>query len=213
MAEKRCEIEVTLEELVLDAAVRPRKSSRHLLGAALHWPRTGTPRRDASAAVTLEGGAWRAAGRPWSRRILLKEAVQGRFGFGITVSAALPDADADNFLRALASQFVKLTGGQAGDLLAPPLLGSLAELPLGYLAKALLKEKAPVTLGEGVLDLEAAQLPAPGGRVFWDVPLLAPSAVIRTVRRRAGKRPERRRETLLAAGAAAGRCRVEVCVL
>ena len=64
-----------------------------------------------------------------------------------------------------------------------------------------------------MLDLEAAQLPAPGGRVFWDVPLLAPSAVVRTVRRRTGKRPERRRETLLAAGTASGRCRVEVCVL
>ena len=213
MAEKRCEIEVTLEKIILDAALRPRKASRHLLGAALHWPRVGTARRDASVAFGLENGAWHAAERPWTQRILAKETVQGRFGFGITLTEALPDAEADAFLSALASQFVKFTGGQAGNLLAPPLLGSLAELPLSYLAKALLKEKAPGTLGEGVLDLEAAALPAPGGQVFWEVPLRTPAAVVHTVRRRVGKQPQRRREVLLPAGADAGRCRVAVRVL
>ncbi len=112
MAEKRCEIEVTLEEIILDAALRPRKASRHLLGAALHWPRVGTARRDASVALGLENGAWHAAERPWTQRILAKETVQGRFGFGITLTEALPDAEADAFLSALASQFVKFTSGQ-----------------------------------------------------------------------------------------------------
>lgn len=213
MADKRCEIEITLEDLVLQAASRPPKTSRHLLGAALVWPRVGTGRKDCSAAATLEAGRWRGAGRPWSQRILIKETVQGRFGFGITLTEALPDEDADAFLRSLASQFVKFTADQAGDLLAPPLLGSLAELPLSYLVKALLKEKAPALLGAGTLDLEAARLPEAGGRVRWEVPLLASAALARTVRRRVGKTLTRRREVWLPAGAEVGRCVVEAVVL
>ena len=213
MADKRCEIEITLEELVLQAASRPPKASRHLLGAALIWPRVGTARKDCSAAASLEAGRWRGAGRPWSQRILIKEAVQGRFGFGITLTEALPDEEADAFLRSLASQFVKFTAEKAGDLLAPPLLGSLAELPLNYLVKAILKEKAPGILGEGVLDLEAAALPEAGGRVRWEVPLLAPAALARTVRRRVGKTLTRRREVWRPAGAEVGRCVVEAVVL
>ena len=213
MADKRFELEITLEEITLDAALRPPKTSRHLLGAALHWPRVGTARRDVSVALDLEKGAWHAAERPWTQRILAKDTVQGRFGFGITLTEALTDKELSAFIRNLAGQFIKFTGGQADDFLAPPLLGSLAELPLSYLSKALLKEKAPGTLAEGVLDLEASQLPDSGGQLCWEVPLRTPKAVVRSVRRRVGKQTRTQRETLLPAGAAAGLCRVGVRML
>jgi hypothetical protein len=213
MADKRCEIEVTLEDLVIHSAAKLKDQTRHLLGATLLWPRVGTLRKTYSISVGLGSGLWRAAGRPWSQRILLKETVRGRVGFELTLTAALSDEDADAFLRSLASQLVKFTAGQAEDLLAPPLLGSLAELPLNYLVKVLLKEKAPAMLGRGGLDLETGQLPAVGGRVRWELPLTAPEAIVRTVRRRVGKTQQRRREVLVPAGAEVGRCLVEAVVL
>ena len=99
-----------------------RQDLRHLLGAALHWPRWARP-RDVSVALDLEKGAWHAAERPWTQRILTKDTVQGRFGFGITLTEALTDKELSAFIRNLAGQFIKFTGGQADDFLAPTLLG------------------------------------------------------------------------------------------
>ena len=213
MAEKKCELEVTLVELALLADAQPAAASRHLLGATLIWPRVGTARKTHSVALPLARGAWSQADRPWTRRILFKEAVQGRFGFDLALTAALSDDQADAFLRTLASQFVKFTAGAVEDHLAPPLLGTLAEIPFNYLVKALLKEQAPDMLATGALDVDGSLLPAAGQTVRWEIPLTAPDGLFRTTRRRVGKTVQRRRQTLLPAGGVAGRVVVDVRVL
>ncbi len=212
MAERRCEIEVTLAEISLQAAVRPRGATRHLLGASLIWPRTGTARKEYPVPVTLADGRWLPADRPWTERILFKENVAGCFGFAVTLTEALSDAAAVEFLDALGNQFVKETASVAGDLLAPPLLGTLAEMPLSVLAKFLLKKKAPATLGFGALDRDSEALPAAGETVRWTVPLLAQAGIFRTVRRRVGRTMRRQRETVVPAGGTTGHCVVELRV-
>jgi hypothetical protein len=213
MAEMKSEIEVTLVELAIHAVAKPQADSRHLLGAALLWPRVGTARKEYPAALKLARGRWEPKGRPWTQRVLFKEAVQGRFGFEVTLTEALSDEAAAEFLRSVASQFVKLSSDAAGDFLAPPYLGALAEIPLNYLVKALLKEKAPGTLAAGALDLDIDQLPAAGESVRWEVPLLTPGGIRITTRRRTGKTTQRRQEVVLPAGEEAGRCVVDVRVL
>ncbi|NLF22067.1 MAG: hypothetical protein GX590_02810 [Lentisphaerae bacterium] len=213
MAEKKCELEVTLVELALLADAQPAAASRHLLGATLIWPRVGTARKTHAGTLSLARGVWSQASRPWTQRILFKETVQGRFGFDLALTAALADAQAEAFLRALASQVVKFTAGAVEDHLAPPLLGTLAEIPFNYLVKALLKERAPGVLAAGALDVDTSLLPAAGQTVRWEIPMTAPDGLFRMTRRRVGKTLQRRRQTLLPVGGAAGRVVVDVRVL
>ena len=213
MADKKCEVEVTLVELSLLKTLRSAEQSLHLLGTELVWPRVGTACKTFSASLKLATGCWLMENRPWTQRILFKETVQGRFGFEVTLTEGLSEANAAAFMRYMASQVTKLTTTAAKKMLTPPLLGSLADIPFSYLVKELLKEQAPAMLASGVRDLDAGQLPAVGRSARWEVPLLAPDGIHRTVHTRVGKTTQRRRETLVPPGGNAGRCIVEVLVL
>jgi hypothetical protein len=213
MAEKKCELEVTLVELALRDETRSAASSRHLLGATLVWPRVGTARKTHSVSLRLDRGAWSQTDRSWTQRILCKESVQGRFGFDLALTGALSDEQADAFLRTLTSQFVKFTADAIEDHLAPPLLGTLAEIPFNVLVKALLKVQAPDLLAIGALDVDSSLLPAAGQTVRWEIPLTSPRGLFRTTRRRVGKAVQPRRQTLLPVGGAAGRVIVDVRIL
>lgn len=213
MGEIKREIEVTMIELAVAAAARPAKSSRHLLGTALIWPRVGTARRTHSSSLILETGSWRMNGRPWTQRILFKETVQGSFGFEVVLTEMLTDEETATFMRTVASQVAKLAADAAEDLLSPPPLGDLAAIPFDYLVKAILEKKAPATLGVGTLDLDSGALPEAGGSARWELPLISPEGLRRTVRRKVGDRIQRRSENILARGEVVGRCLVDVRVL
>jgi hypothetical protein len=208
MAEPKRDIEVTLAEVALTATGQRAGLTRHVLGAGLLWPRVGTARKSATMELQLQQGAWSAAGRSWPERMLFKESVQGRFAFSLTLTEALTDAAAERFMRALAGQLLKLTGERVEDLDVATLAGNFAAFPLNYLAKAVLKEKAPATLAAGVIDLETGALAA-GARILWEVPLTAPAGIYRTVQRRSGRAARPVREDLVPAGGAVGRAVVE----
>jgi len=208
MAEPKRDIEVTLAEVALTATGQRAGLTRHVLGAALLWPRLGTARKVATTELQLRQGAWSAAGRGWSQRMLFKESVQGRFAFSLTLTAALTDAAAESFMRNLAGHLLKLAGESVEDLDVATLAGSFAAFPLNYLAKAVLKERAPATLAEGVIDLDAGALQA-GARILWEVPLTAPAGIYRAVQRRSARAARPSRQELVPVGGAVGRAVVE----
>ncbi len=138
MAVKKCEVEATLVAVTLHEKLADAAKGQHLLGTTLIWPRIGTARKTFATTLKLEQGAWQSGARPWSETILFKETLQGSFGFEVTVTEKLTDAQTDEFLRNMASQFVKVTA--AADKLTPPLLESLAALPVNSLVKTILQE-------------------------------------------------------------------------
>lgn len=207
MAGEKRDLEITLLSISLDAAARPAGVSRHALTAGLLWPRLGTARKIATQTVVLAKGAGAFEALPWRQRILLKESVQGRFGFELALTVALSDAATDAFLAALAGELMK---SLAGGLETGAFASGLAALPLSYLAKAVLKEKAPATLAEGGLDLDAAELPAPGERARWRVPLTAPGGVRRVTHRTTGRLHRTVRQVAIPAGGAVGVATVDV---
>ncbi len=184
MAGAKRELEITLEELTLTKAAVSAAATRHVLTAGILWPRVGTARKLATLAVELADGCL-PAGLPWSRRILFKETVQGRFAFETTLTEALSDEAAEAFLRAFAGQVLG-AAAEGIENLAPPSAARLAGFPLAYLAKTVLKKPAPATLAAGILDLAADDLPAAGGSARWRLPLHTPEGIFRQVRRRAG---------------------------
>ncbi len=208
MAQPKRDIEVTLAEVALTATGQRAGRTRHLLSAALLWPRVGTARKAATMEVQLQEGAWSASDRSWPERMLFKESVQGRFAFSLALTEALSDAAAERFMRALAGQLLKLTGERVADLDVATLAGNFAAFPLNYLAKAVLKEKAPATLAAGVVAIEPGALKA-GAGMHWEVPLTAPAGLYRTVQRRSGRAARPVRQEVVPAGGAVGRAVVE----
>ncbi len=210
MATFKTDIEITLVSLHVNTTGSTLASTRHILTAGLVWPRTGTARKVATMPITMERGHVAADRLPWSRRILFRETVEGRFGFELALTVPLADAEADAFLRAWASHLMQAVGeGLESSSGATPLAG-FAAFPLAYLAKVVLKAEAPAALAEGLLDRDREALPAAGGRALWTVPLVATEGVVQRVRRPGERRPRITRRVLVAPGAVIGEAVVEV---
>ena len=184
---RKRQVEITLEALRLETTGRERERTSHALTALLLWPRLAIARKTAAATLDLQKGCWQARGQPWSRRILFKETVQGRFAFGFSLSDALSDAQVEAFMEALAGHWLKLAAEQVEDLAGATPAVNFASFPLGYLAKAIAGRKGTKSLVEGSLDLNAADLPEAGETLCWEMDLVAPAGIHRMVRRRTGR--------------------------
>ncbi|MDD5707108.1 MAG: hypothetical protein PHR35_14385 [Kiritimatiellae bacterium] len=207
------EIEVTLAEVTLTATGKPLSRTRHMLSAGLIWPRLGTARKSTALPVRLDRGTLPGAPLPWSQRVLFKEGVEGHFAFEVALTEALSDAAVEAFMRALSGHLLKLATGRIEEMEPPTLSGNLAALPLSYLAKTVLKERAPATLASGALDLDASSLPPSGQSVRWTIPLTASSAIEREKARRSARAARPLRQVIVPTGGVAGSVVVEALVL
>ncbi len=213
MEMQKRKIEITLEDIRLDATGRDAAKTSHALTVLLLWPRMAIARKTAAATLELQKGCWQAQGQPWSRRILFKETVQGRFALGLSLSDALSNAEVDAFMGALAGHWLKLAAEQVEDLATATPAVNFASFPLGYLAKAISGRKGTKPLVEGCLDLDAAPLPDTGASVRWEMNLVAPAGIYRMTRRRTGRTTRTIPKEILPEGGAAGRAAFRVHML
>ncbi len=200
MVQTRREVEITLHSIrvpVTGAGLDTDTS--HLLSASLIWPRLGVAGKSASQPCALQNGAARFDTVPWGRRILFKEAVEGRFALGLALTEALDDEELEKFLRFWTGAFLAVGADLVGAAAAPA--GKLAAAPLDYAAKAVAKYPGALPLAEGLVEINAAELPPGGGDRLLTVRLTAARSLAHLSRRSVNSRPRVRRTLLLEKGA------------
>jgi hypothetical protein len=208
MAEPKRDVEITLAELKLSGDVPLPKSTRHLADFQLVWPRVTIAKKTTSLTLPLAKGAWSGEGRPWTRRVLFKETVQGSFGIEVTLGQALTDSMVAELAAYMAGTLVKEVGGVVADAVAAPGAGAFAQIPFTALSRLVSKEKNAAILATGVADVETSSLPAAGETLEVVVPLVAESDITKSVPRGGhGASPDSRR-VVVKAGAPAGTCRL-----
>jgi len=203
MAQVRRELEISLQSIripVTNAGLDSHTS--HLLNAELLWPRTGVAQKNAGQPCTLDEGNASFETVNWGRRILFKETVEGRFALGLTVTEALDDEAAEQFLRYWAGAFLSIGAGMVESAAKP--VGKLVAAPLEYVAKNISKYPGPTTLVEGLAELDASDFPESGGERLLSVRMTAAQRLVRISRRTVNNHPRTTRKLLLERGAPNG---------
>jgi hypothetical protein len=119
---------------------------------------------------------------------------------GLVLTEALDDEEMEKFLRFWTGAFLAVGADLAGAA-APAPAGKLAAAPLDYAAKAIAKYPGALPLVEGLVEINAAELP-PGGRErLLTVRLTAARTLARLSRRTVNSRPRVSRSLLLEKGA------------
>lgn len=197
MAAKRLNAEVLLKEIALDESLALETDTRHLLSAALVWPRPLIARRTALLEVALTGGRHDFSSGPWNRRILFKETLQGNFALGLVLSEALGKDDLAKLLVAFADPLLQgAVRGIDAAAGAGSLPAGLLSAPFAYFAKEGLENEEPRPLAEGTGDVHLEELEAARTAV---IPLKTVRAVTRPVRVRRGDRIRTVRRTIVPA--------------
>ncbi len=208
MAEPKRDVEITLAELKLSGDVPLPKSTRHLADFQLVWPRVTIAKKTTSLTLPLAKGAWSGEGRPWTRRVLFKETVQGSFGIEVTLGQALTDSMVAELAAYMAGALVKEVGGVVADAVAAPGAGAFAQIPFTALSRLVSKEKNAAILATGVADVETSSLPAAGETLEVVVPLVAESDITKTVSRGGRNTTSVTERVVVKAGAPVGTVRL-----
>ncbi|MGI6496760.1 MAG: hypothetical protein ACOX5G_11890 [Kiritimatiellia bacterium] len=216
MAEKKIDVEVTLESVQIAPKALKSPTGPRLFQCTFLWPRIGAAARAVSIPITLaKDGTWSAADHPWTETLLCKDSLQGRFGVVLGVTGRVPDSVAASFGRALASGAVRLMAGFADDAAGGGLLGDFFGLPFSAGAKTAAKDSPPAAVYGATGDFDAAALPAPGDTYCLELPLVANEAVEKNAARSGPRKSSSvtARRVLAKKGETVGRCVLALKVL
>ena len=213
MAEKKTDVEILLESVEIDVKALADSGGKRLFRCELVWPRVGTASRSASLPVELEKGKWSAEGRLLLERIVMRDSIQGRIGLVAGLTGKVSDTLASYFARTTGASAVKLAAEIAGDLL-PGMGGDFLAAPLAALSKTVAKEPETDFAFRAAVDFDASSLPANGGTLRLELPLVAARDISKSVRRTMPKGPSASSvRRLVAKGAAVGRCTLSLRAL
>ncbi len=150
MAKNKLDLAISLHALEIPSLAR-KTLSRHVLQAALLWPRVAIARKAQEQPLEIKKGKVNAETLPWGRRMLFKEGVEGHFGISLAVTVSLTQTEWENCLKYLLGQSFKLAAGVVDDY-EPG--GDLAALPLKYGSKQLQESTAARLLVKGEWDCD-----------------------------------------------------------
>jgi len=199
MASVKRTLEILLHSVSIPAmTVDLDGKSSHLVTAGLIWPRVGVAKKSSALPCTLEKGYVDCEPLNWGKRIVFKEAVEGRFALEVGVTEDLDDEELEKFLRSFLGSALAFGADAAAPLM--PLVGALASAPLEYLGKEIAKYPGPATIAEGLAELDAADFPAVGNERLLTVQLRTAKAIYATKRRRVNGRTRAVRKLVLDKG-------------
>ena len=204
---RRSIIEVLLDRVeVAERGGDRRRKTRHLVLAALVWPRPTIAERTAMKNLEFNAGGVDLGDKDWTDRVLFKETVQGPFGIKIDVSDVVTDSQVAEFLRVMASSVLKLAGDEIAGLAAAPFVAGLVKVPFRHGSKLITAsgKKTTRVIAEGQVDIGATQV-AEGRESVIKVPLVAPVRIDRVTRTTTRGSVRTRRRTLLKKGEPNGR--------
>lgn len=212
MAEKKCDVEICLESIEVDAKTLKDADAKRLFQCNLIWPKIGTAMRSSSLAVVLDKGKWSSEGRPWHECIVTKDSIQGRIGIAVGLTGKITDGLASLFSRTAGASAVKLLAGLVGDA-ASGLPGDILSLPISAATKVISKEKEPEMLYKATIDFDTAALPAAGGTMRLEFPLQATGDIAVIANVPSPRQTRAKRTRLAKKGERIGVCTIAVTVL
>ena len=166
---------VGLEVLLVKAELKgiPEKAllkSRNMVQVDMVWPRPSIARKSAMREAAFRHGACDFTNEPWTKRIVLREDVEGHCGFAVSVTEPVSIQKLRQFLRLTAKYALKM----GADFMEKAMVGyaDIASSPLDALAAMIGEKDAPEVIAQGVLDIE--DLPADGEEREVVVPLSRP---------------------------------------
>lgn len=201
--------ELLLRDVQFSADAMRARSGRHLLHAALVWPRPLIANRTALQQLALQDGRCDRANAGWHERILFKERVQGRFALVLELSDIVSDAAMDALLRTVVSQTLRQSASDLADAATGSFLAGIGAAPFAALARDMAKPSGPAIIGRGALNTDSATLNRDAAQTHV-IDLLATRTLTRTHRRADGETSRRIRRTLVQKDAVLGQVRVDV---
>ena len=209
----RSVVEVLLEGVELvERGVQHGRTTRHMVLAALVWPRPAIAERTALKDLELPSGVIDLGSLDWTDRILFKETVEGPFGIKVDVTDVVTDNQVADFLRVMASAAVQLAGAEVAGLATAPFVKGLVKVPFQHGSKLIASagKKAARVIARGQVDIgleegeeggdTGGRLVARGEEVVIEVPLCAPARIERVTRSTSGGATRSRRRTVLKKG-------------
>ncbi len=143
--------------------------SRNLLAVDLIWPRSAIAKRTASREVNFVKSKADFTGELWTKRILLREDIEGHCGIAVSVSESLNTENLEKFLRLTARYELKTSADVIGGYTVG--FADIASAPIDALATMAGTYPGPKTIAQGVIDLTDDFLPDPGTDRVIEVPL------------------------------------------
>ena len=166
---------VGLEVLLVKAELKgiPEKAllkSRNMVQVDMVWPRPSIARKSAMREAAFRHGVCDFTEEPWSKRVVLREDVEGHCGFAVSVTEPVSIQKLRQFLRLTAKYALKM----GADFMEKAMVGyaDIASAPIDALAAMVGEKNAPKIIAQGVLDLE--DVPDEGEALEISVPLIRP---------------------------------------
>jgi hypothetical protein len=173
-------VKASVEALLVSVEIgglklRPRVvKTRRLVTVEMLWPRPAIARKSSARELVFRKALADVSGEPWSRRMLLREDVEGHCGFGVTVSEVLDDEWIEKFMRATAKYALREFSSVIQQYTAG--ISDIAAAPMDALAQLEGTYPGPKTALQGVIDFTDAMMPAKGGSCVVTVPLSKPGS-------------------------------------
>ena len=144
--------------------------SRNMVQVDMIWPRTGIAKRSAMREAVFRKGVCDFTPEPWTKRVVLREEVEGRCGFAVSVTEPVSIQQLRRFLRLTAKYALKM----GADFMEKAMVGyaDIASSPLDALAAMVGEKDAPKVIAQGVFDL--SDIPGDGEEREITVPLIRP---------------------------------------
>lgn len=165
----------TVEILLVNAALTgfPDKKlplSRNLGTVDLIWPKVGTARKSASREMTFRKGKVDFTAEPWAKRCLLREEIDSHCGLAVSISEPVSVQKIRRWAKLTAKAILK----EGADVASSAMVGygDVAAAPIDALATMVGEKDAPVSIAQGVIDLD--DLPAEGAAKTVSIPLFRP---------------------------------------
>ena len=144
--------------------------SRNIGQVDLIWPRAAIAKKSGAREMLFKRGVCDFAAEPWTKRIIFREAVDGRCGLAVSITEPVSIQKVRRFLRLTAKYALKM----GADFMEKAMVGyaDIASSPIDALAAMIGEKDVPKVIAQGVLDIES--LPAEGEERTVVVPLARP---------------------------------------
>ncbi|MBO7655676.1 MAG: hypothetical protein J6U40_12215 [Kiritimatiellae bacterium] len=210
-AQSKRDVEITLEEIDVPVlGIKTGANTSHVVGLELIWPRTGVAKKSGEQACRLVNGKGHFDGLNWGRRILIRESVEGRFALRMTLTEDLDDEEIEKILRFCGGVFFAFAADAVEDVV--PVAGKVASSPLDYLAKNIAKYPGAKIVAEGMMEMDAGELPPVGGEKLLTLQMFTAKRLLKTSRRKVGGQMKTIQRLLLEKGSPDGEITIRIRV-
>ena len=144
--------------------------SRNLVCVDMIWPRAGIARKSAAREATFRKGKVDFSTEEWAKRVVVREDVDGRTAFAVSITEPVTVQKLKRFARLTAKYALRM----GADFMEKAMVGyaDIASAPMDALSAMVGEKDAPEAIAQGVVDFPS--LPSDNDEVFVEVPLKRP---------------------------------------